>query len=222
MSGCLAVYYACVLQRIVAKLYHADQIRNWLRLHPSSEDAKESDIQVSLAAIFIVAAPFALVKISIFSFLLGLAIYQGFIWTRSLDPLAKIGYSRDVFIMFVVTSGACLGFITLAFSTKTIESLLHADKRDDVSGASNEDVNDNDDDRYVSGNKQHSQSMVKADMVAPSPKIKPMDLPEGDADQINKVADLVGTLRYAAQAHAQCAEADHLIASEFAKLYPKG
>jgi len=78
VSGCLSVYYACILQRAIGKLYHPDQIRNWLRL-PPPPGVTEADAQASLAAVFIVAAPFSLVKVSIFSFLLGLAIYQGFV-----------------------------------------------------------------------------------------------------------------------------------------------
>ena len=164
-----------------------------------------------------------MVRISIFSFLLGLAIYQGFIWTRSLDPLAKIGDSRNVFIMFVMTSGACLGFFTLTFSTKTIESLLRAGRRRDVSGASNGDINDNDNgDHHVLGDKQHSQIMVRAAVVATSQKVNPTEPSNGDAGQNNEVADLVGALKNAAQAHVQCAEADRFIASKFAKLYPNG
>ena len=229
MSGCLAVYYSCVLQRIVAKLYHVNQIKDWLRLPSASIDTEESDTQVSLAAVFIVADPFVMVEVSIFSFLLGLAIYQGFIWTRSLDQLATVGDSRSVFIMFIVTSGACLAFFTLVFSTKFIENLLGAGRRDtgrlasrlvDISGASDGTTPNNDyGDPHELRNNQSSQPKVRAAMEAPSQAVNPGDPSKRGANQISNAADLVGVLQAAAESHAQCAEADRLIAANLAKLY---
>ena len=77
ISGCLSVYYACVLQRIVGKLYRPSHIRNWLRL-PPPRGAGEDVRRASLMAVFIISAPFTMVKVSIFSFLIGLTIYQGY------------------------------------------------------------------------------------------------------------------------------------------------
>jgi len=65
-----------------------------------------------------------MVKVSIFSFLLGLAIYQGLVWMRSLDSMAGVGDSRKVFITFIIANGVCLLFSLLTFSTKKIENLL--------------------------------------------------------------------------------------------------
>lgn len=71
------MYYACVLQRIVGKLYNAEQIKEWLMVPGPETGTEEGTRGVqdgSLAAIFILSAPFAMVKVSIFSFLVGLAI----------------------------------------------------------------------------------------------------------------------------------------------------
>ena len=77
-----------------------------------------------MAAILITSAPFNMMKASIFAFLLGLAIYQGFTWTRALDPNAGRGDSRNVFITFIVGTGACVLFYLNTFSLKTLEIFL--------------------------------------------------------------------------------------------------
>ena len=123
-SGCLAVYYCCVLQRTIGKLYSAQMIRDWLSLPPGDRQDDRSTPGPSLAAIFITSAPFNMMKASIFAFLLGLAIYQGFTWTRALDTSTGRGNSRDVFITFIIGTGACVLFYLLTFSLKTLENFL--------------------------------------------------------------------------------------------------
>lgn len=124
ISGCLSVYYACVLQRAIGKLYRPSHIRDWLRLPPPSGDGETDVRRASLMAVLIVSAPFTMVKVSIFSFLIGLTIYQGYIWTRALDSAAGIGASRDVFITLVVGLGFCVIYFEIAFAAKDIETLM--------------------------------------------------------------------------------------------------
>lgn len=123
-SGCLTVYYCCVLQRTIGKLYSAQMIRDWLSLPPGEGQDDRTTPGPSLAAILITSAPFNMMKASIFAFLIGLAIYQGFTWTRALDTSAGRGDSRNVFITFIIGTGACVLFYLLTFSLKIIESLL--------------------------------------------------------------------------------------------------
>ena len=124
ISGCLSVYYACVLQRAIGKLYRPSHIRDWLRLPPPSGDGETDVRRASLMAVLIVSAPFTMVKVSIFSFLIGLTIYQGYIWTRALDSAAGTGASRDVFITLVVGLGFCVIYFEIAFAAKDIETLM--------------------------------------------------------------------------------------------------
>jgi len=123
------VYYACVLQRIVGKLYNAEQVKEWLMV-PGPESGTEEGTRGmqdgSLAAIFILSAPFAMVKVSIFSFLVGLAIYQGFIFTKNLDNNTAPGDSRDSFIALMVGTGLCTVFFLMTFSAKEIESTIRS------------------------------------------------------------------------------------------------
>ena len=123
-SGCLAVYYCCVLQRTIGRLYSAQMIRDWLSLPPREGQDDRTTPGPSLAAILITSAPFNMMKASIFAFLLGLAIYQGFTWTRALDTMAGRGDSQNVFITFIIGTGACVLFYLLTFSLKTLENLL--------------------------------------------------------------------------------------------------
>ena len=124
ISGCLSVYYACVLQRTVGKLYRPSHVRDWLRLPPPSGDGETDVRRASATAVLILSAPFTMVKVSIFSFLIGLTVYQGYTWTRALDSNAGIGASRDVFITLVVGSGFCIIFFMIAFAAKDIETLM--------------------------------------------------------------------------------------------------
>ena len=80
-------------------------------------------------AVLIVSAPFTMVKVSIFSFLIGLTIYQGYTWTRALDSAAGIGASRDVFITLVVGLSFCIIFFEIAFGAKDIEMLVRTGRR---------------------------------------------------------------------------------------------
>ena len=99
-------------------------IRDWLSLPPEEVQDDRTTPGPSLAAIIITSAPFNMMKASIFAFLLGLAIYQGFTWTRALDTMAGRGDSRDVFITFIIGTGACVLFYLLTFSLKFVENLL--------------------------------------------------------------------------------------------------
>ena len=111
VSACLSVFCACIIQGTIGKLYDPESIKNWLRLPPSSSTRKVHDPDgVSLAAVFILSAPLTLVSYSLFSFLIGLAVYHGFVWTRHLDKRAGAGDSRNVFITYMAGSAACALF----------------------------------------------------------------------------------------------------------------
>ena len=145
-----------------------------------------------------------MVKFSIFAFLLGLAIYQGFIWTRALDTIAGIGASRDVFITLVVGTGCCIVFFVCTFAAKDIETLLRAfladpnNRRDELSQVDSLQAYL----RRYQGNgillmQLLDQFRLDAGHTAPG--------------------GLAAALDAAAKAHVQCAEADRLVALEYAR-----
>ncbi|KAK0514583.1 hypothetical protein JMJ35_003200 [Cladonia borealis] len=193
ISGCLSVYYACVLQRIVGKLYRPSHIRNWLRLPPPSGKGETDDRKASLMAILIISAPFTMVKVSIFSFLIGLTIYQGYTWTRALDSSAGIGASRDIFITLVVGLGFCIIFFIIAFAAKDIETLMRTGRT-----------------------KLDEEEEVKG--LQPNVDT-PLQVIQGSSSRHHQNGDrpvsprtLAAALDAAAKAHAECAEADRLVA----------
>ena len=210
VSGCLSVYYACVIQRTIGQLYHTDDIKKWLRL-PHSNDDTEIEIQASLAAVFMIEAPFSMAKTSILYLLFGLATYHGYVWANSLDPTALPGESRDAFIAFIVIIGTCLLFFILTFSGRFIESSLRED------GKSKQILPDEQEKRHKSPSEIQTPELTSKEKVA-LPR-KQETLPVCNAPDETRVTDLVGALQIAARLHIQCAEADNRVALEYAKLH---
>ncbi|KAL5354810.1 hypothetical protein ACLOAV_000901 [Pseudogymnoascus australis] len=68
---------------------------------------------VSLFSTVILETPRSMINISLGSFLTGLAVYFGFLWTRNLDTNAGPGDSRNVFIIFVITVICCIGMYSV-------------------------------------------------------------------------------------------------------------
>ena len=202
-SGCLSVYYACKLQRIVGELYDADQIREWLMV-PDREESFGDGSQIvqagSLAAVFILSAPFVMVEVSIFSFLLGLAIYQGFVFTKNLDNDTSPSDSRNNFVALMVGTGLFLVYFVVTFSLKEIASTIRSvSSRETASDPTPQDSK-------VEGNL--SRRTDPADMLHDRKQ-------SGEQQETNspQTYNLAALLEAAAQAHAQCAEADRRVAT---------
>ncbi len=144
-------------------------------------------------AVLIISAPFTMVKVSIFSFLIGLTIYQGYTWTRGLDSGAGIGASRDVFITLVVGLSFCIIFFIIAFAAKDIETLMRTgrtkvDEEEEIEG-------------------------VRTDVATPSQVIQESSSqPHRSGDRPVSPRTLAAALDAAAKAHAECAEADRRVA----------
>lgn len=122
-SGCLSVYYSCVLQRRIGKLYKPSLIRDFLQM---ITEKNLIDRPPSFAAVIIVSAPFNMIKLSILALITGLAIYQGFIWTRRLDSNLSENDSRAVFIFFMTGIFLCVGFFEYSFLVKSVEAVIES------------------------------------------------------------------------------------------------
>ncbi|KAG8533560.1 uncharacterized protein KY384_001300 [Bacidia gigantensis] len=191
-AGCLSVYFCCVLQRTIGKLYRAQLIRTWLSLPPKATQGPATPPRASLAAVFILSAPFTMMKASIFAFLIGLAIYQGFTWTRGLDTDAGRYDSRNVFITFIVGTGSAIGFFLFTFSSKIIENLLQIGI---------------------------IETLLPDDMATPDDAAELEDWEHrrlGLQDNM-PAGGLAAALEASARAHIQCAEADRRLASAYAR-----
>ena len=144
-------------------------------------------------AVLIISAPFTMVKVSIFAFLIGLTIYQGYTWTRALDGGAGTGASRDVFITLVVGLSFCIIFFIIAFAAKDIETLMRTgrtkvDEEEEVEGV-------------------RSDAAILSQVVQRS-----SSQPHQNGDRPVAPRTLAAALEAAAKAHAQCAQADRLVA----------
>lgn len=129
VAGCISVYYACSLSRDIGKCCQPEAVRDWLSAAntsntASSEVDKKEGRNASLSTIFVLSAPYTMMSYSIIAFVIGLAIYQGFVWTRTLDTDAGKTNSRNVFIAYIASSGFCQLFFASADIIKTVESLL--------------------------------------------------------------------------------------------------
>ena len=182
----------------MGKLYQPEGIRNWLRLPPPGLNYDDDDPKASLPAVLIISAPFTMVKFSIFAFLAGLAIYQGFTWTRQLDSSAGKGDSRDVFITLMIGTGLCSIFFFLTFSLKNIETLLRTGNP------------------YSASNEPRNQTLNRDSQWRELQNIHPT-VPIQDADRVIS-GGLAAALEAAAQAHVRCADADRLVAIEYARI----
>ena len=172
---------------------------------------------------------------SIFTFVLGLTIYQGFTWTRALDPSAGKNDSRNVFITFVVGAGFCKGFFTTASFAKVIEILLLPSRLLSASSGTNRDeppqtrykIEGVDGrgfgrlervQRYASDSEplQLKQMPPAEDIEAVLHEAPPLHGRQGLDELV--AGGLTAALQAAADAHLQCAEADRRVAFEYAKL----
>ena len=200
-SGCLTVYYCCVLQRTIGKLYQPQLIKDWLSLPP--EKGQNPDVnptrKASLAAVFILSAPFNMVKASIFSLLISLAVYQGFTWTRGLDTSAGYDDSRNIFITFMVGTGVCFYFFSFTFLSKTIEDLLRSGPGRILNASSyGEEPQSR---RYFIDDSMHQRH---------------------NKDRPSAAQGLHAALEAAAKAHVQCAEAERRVADEYLRASQSG
>ena len=144
-------------------------------------------------AVLIVSAPFNMVKVSIFSFLIGLTIYQGYTWTRALDSSAGIGASRDVFITLVVGLGFCFMFFIIAFAAKDIETLMRWGR--------------------PTFDEEEVVERLRPNVATPPPVIQvSSSQPHQNGERPVLPRTLAAALDAAAKAHAECAEADRHVA----------
>ena len=155
---------------------------------------------------------------AIFAFNLGLAIYQGFVWTKNLDTDAGKINSRNIFIAYIVSTGFCQLFFSFAGVIKTIEDLLLQDRfRTRLLGS----VKNTRDHvvRHRDGEAppQSEEDASANNAAAPLESIQTASQSQNTADPSSS-SGIVAALGAAAKAHILSAEADRRVASEYAKL----
>lgn len=223
MAGCLSVYYACTLSRDIGKSYRPELIRDWLSAAPQSGPeetgpGERKERKASISAVFILSAPYTMMSYAILAFILGLAIYQGFVWTRNLDTDAGKLNSRNVFIAYIVSTGFCYMFFSFAGVIKFIEDLLlHEGLGTRLIGSVKN--NRDHDDRHKDGEEPvQLEEYASAEITAaPTHTVSTASQSQNNTDR-RSFSGIAAALEAAARAHILSAEADRRVASEYAKL----
>ena len=198
-------------------------VRDWLsaapqRLSEETGPGEKKEREASLSAMFILSAPSTMMSYAIIAFILGLAIYQGFVWTKNLDIGAGKINSRNVFIAYIVSTGYCGLFFSLAGVIKAIENLLLHDRSRTKLIRS---VKHNSD--HVDGRRDGEKSPQLDEFppgknsVAPTQSIHTASQFQTAVDRSSS-SGIAAALEAAAKAHILSAEADRRVASEYAKL----
>ena len=206
VAGCMSVYFACRVQRVVGRLYNAEMIKDWLMTAPvpknqrGQHDRHRDDDTPSFAAVLTISAPFALVTHSIFALLTGLAVYFGFMFARRLD-----NHALNVFIALMVWMGTYLVLFVFLH--------LAQDAGSDVRGWQPGDVAASDDEK----GEVRVADVSNASKVCQSLNHREPKATEYEA-QTSQTADIISALTEAANAHRRSAAADEAVARLYAAL----
>jgi hypothetical protein len=73
-------------------------------LTSTTDDFMKSCFTPSVASVVTMSAPQILLSTSLFTLILGIGVYFGFIWTHHIDIYAQKGDSRNVMAMFLVST----------------------------------------------------------------------------------------------------------------------
>ena len=162
-------------------------------------DESDGPRPLSLSAILTVIAPFGLVTISIFSFLIGFLVYYGILFTRKLDPGVSKYESRDIFICLFVATGVCFLIFFLSLSGKDFESMVI--RRDAIV--------------------LEPAKVVEMSSVPPSAAAGDVEMNDGtfrNSDRLQSESALISALQEASNAHARAAIADQTVADIYSTM----
>jgi hypothetical protein len=180
---------------------------------------------VSLFSALILETPRSMINISLGSFLTGLAVYFGFLWTRDLDANAGPGDSRNLFIIFIVTVLCCIGMYSVPRGIKSndeyvasvysrIRSTLDLVNIDVQNRARNE--SDDNSPREAAGGLP-SDGDAEVDLNNPSVEVlTPQVRGPPPASPQNTI--LTAALRTVMQAHQELSAAELALSKEYANI----
>ena len=158
---------------------------------------------------------------AIIAFIFGLAIYQGFVWTRNLDTDAGKTNSRNVFITYIVSSGFGVVFFSFAGVIKYGEDLLLRQrllkaKLGSPARYEHHEHLQKDGEPSFKLETYPSTSLAKT-AAAPPQSIHTASQPQDTPDESSS-GGLAAALEAAARAHVLSAAADRQVAMEYARL----
>jgi hypothetical protein len=83
-----------------------------------TDDLMKSCFTPSVASVVTMSAPQILLSSSLFTLILGIGVYFGFIWTRHIDMYAQDGGNRNVMAMFLASTIFCFMVYSLSRVTQ--------------------------------------------------------------------------------------------------------
>lgn len=130
VTSLMAVYYATTLHRVMGRQLEPASVRTWIRgfrLRRSQKlyekalrldsDPSEFDRELLLgdqaidrcfrpayATVLTLSAPQVLLSTSLFSLLIGIGVYLGFMWTSHIDENFGRYDSRNIWIVYLITA----------------------------------------------------------------------------------------------------------------------
>lgn len=105
-----------------AQTYDLPEHQKDLSSIPDMEQARQQIPRfASLFSALVMSAPSSMINIALGSFLLGLGVYLGFLWTRHLDTQGGRNDSRDVFIIFIVSTVIIIALYATPAAYKRLE-----------------------------------------------------------------------------------------------------
>ena len=160
---------------------------------------------------------------AIIAFIVGLAIYQGFVWTRNLDADAGKTNSRNVFIAYIVSSGFGLVFFSFAGVIKYGEDLLLRKRSlKEELGVNWYERHEHHEHLQRDGEpslklEAYPSGPLAKTAAAPSQSIHTASQPRESPGESSS-GGIAAALEAAAKAHILSAEADRQVAREYARL----
>jgi hypothetical protein len=236
----MAVYYATSQYRVLGRFLQANQIKAWIRNNKYVTKPEEMlrsaivddsirspkgilGLLPSAASVLTISAPNMLLSASLNSFLIGLGVYVGFIWTRNLDESAGANDSRAVFITYVVSLTVCYGIYALSGVVMRSSYLSEFDFLKDAIKYIEAVQGDHHAKGASEGDGGTSESFTR-DLESPallsaSSKAQKRPIGQGGTFQDDSTyLKLVQALRKAAKLRRESAEADELVAQLYEHL----
>ncbi len=149
-----------------------------------------------------------MVKVSIFAFLTGLTIYEGFTWIRALDTSAAPGDSKYAFVVYMIGTGVCFVFFLYNFAAKAVEIMIR-------NAISSVDIGD-----WTTNHSGNPVPRAKGAVTNKTPAKAQIHPPLHQQRSTNRVGagDLAAALDAAAQERVHCAAANRQVAIEYARV----
>jgi hypothetical protein len=103
LASCFSAHYACNLHIVLGKL-KKHKVRKWMT---DSSRLKGNRRLPCVLAVLMISCPKQLIRYALPAYMVGLGVYLGSLWHYQLDTEAGYNDSRNIFIVFLVSTLFC-------------------------------------------------------------------------------------------------------------------